>query len=102
MGLASGEKDLVEVRDSSADGEDTMPDDWEEHDDVVAVGSSCPIPDCGALVVAYRPPDRTGRDNAEPWAFTCPRCGIDFTVPEDELIFQSVPKEWLLARFHAA
>jgi len=23
-------------------------------------------------------------------------------VPEDELIFQSVPKEWLLARVHAA
>ena len=26
----------MEVRDSSADGEDTMPDDWDERDDVVA------------------------------------------------------------------
>ncbi len=60
------------------------------------------MPDCGALTVAYRPPDRTGRDNAEPWEFTCPRCEIDFTVAEDELLFQSVPKEWLLARVHAA
>jgi hypothetical protein len=34
--------------------------------------------------------------------FTCPHCGIDFTVPEDELIFQSVPKKWLLARVQAA
>jgi hypothetical protein len=101
--LASRQKDIVEVRDSSADREDTMPDDWDERDDVVAAGSICPIPDCGALVVTYGPPDRTGRDNAKPWCeFTCPCCGIDFTVPEDELIFQSVPKEWLLARVEAA
>jgi len=79
-----------------------MPGDWDESDDVVA-GSICPVPDCGALAVAYRPPDRTGRDNARPWCeFTCSRCGTEFTVPEDELVFQSVPKEWLLARVQAA
>jgi hypothetical protein len=79
-----------------------MRDDWNERDDVVAAGSICPVPDCGALAVAYRSPDHTVRDNAEPWCeFTCPRCGIDFAVPEDELIFQSVPKEWLLARVQA-
>jgi len=60
------------------------------------------MPDCGALVVAYKPPDRMGRDNVEPWEFTCPRCDVDFTVAEDELIFQSVPKGWLLAKVHAA
>jgi len=76
--------------------------DWDERDEVVAAGSICPVPDCGALVISYRPPDRTERDNAKSWCeFTCSRCGIDFTVPEDELIFQSVPKEWLRARFHA-
>ena len=75
-----------------------MPDDWDEHDDVVAAGSSCPVPDCGALAVACRPPDRTQCDNLKPWEFTCPRCGIVFTVLEDELIFHSVPKDWLLAR----
>jgi len=51
---------------------------------------------------AYRSGDGVGRDHSEPWEFTCPRCGIDFTVPKDELIFQSVPKKWLLARVHAA
>jgi hypothetical protein len=80
-----------------------MPDDGDEHGEVVAAGSICPIPDCGALVVSYRPPDRMARDNARSWCeFTCPRCGIDFTLPEDELIFQSVRKEWLLARVQTA
>lgn len=53
---------------------------------------------CGALVVAYRSPDRSGRDKPVPWEFKCPRCGIDFVVSETALIFQSVPKEWLLAK----
>ena len=80
-----------------------MLDDWDERDDVVAAGSICPVPDCGALVVSYKPPERTGPDNARSWReFTCLHCGIDFSVPEDELIFQSVPKEWLLARVQAA
>ena len=43
-----------------------------------------------------------GRDEGEPWEFTCPRCGIDFAVAEDKLIFQSVPKDWLLAKVHIA
>jgi len=80
-----------------------MLDDWDERDDMVAAGAICPILDCGVLVVAYRPPERTGRDHAKPWLeFTCPRCGISFAVREDELLFQSVPKEWLLARVRAA
>jgi len=78
-----------------------MPDDWNEHDDIAA-GTMCPMADCGALAVAYTSTDGVGRDHSQPWEFTCPRCGIDFTVPEDELLFQSVPKEWLLARVHAA
>jgi hypothetical protein len=80
---------------------DTMPDDWDEHDDIAA-GSSCPMADCGELAVAYRSTDGVERDHSEPWEFACPRCGIDFTVPEDELIFQSVPKNWLLAKVQAA
>jgi hypothetical protein len=80
-----------------------MVDDWDERDEVVGAGSICPVPDCGALVISYRPPDRKGRINAKSWCeFTCSCCGIDFTVPEDELIFQSVPKVWLLARVQAA
>ena len=80
-----------------------MLDNRDERDEVVAAESICPVPDCGALVISYRQPDRAGRDNAKSWVeFRCTRCGIDFTVPEDELIFQSVPKEWLLARVQAA
>jgi len=78
-----------------------MPDDWDEHDDVVVAVSSCPMPDCGALAVAYHSTDGVGRD-LEPWEFTCPVCGIEFTVLEDELLLQSVPKEWLLAKVQAA
>jgi hypothetical protein len=78
-------------------------DNWDERDEVVAAGSICPVADCGALVISYRPPYRAGHDNAKSWCeFACTRCGTDFTVPEDELIFQSVPKEWLLARVQAA
>jgi len=33
-----------------------------------------------------------GRDEGEPWEFTCPRCGIDFLVHEDGLVFRSVLK----------
>jgi len=70
---------------------------------VEAAGSICPVPDCGALVVSYKPPDGTGHENAKSWCeFACRRCGTDFIVPEDELIFQSVPKGWLLARVQAA
>jgi hypothetical protein len=32
-----------------------MIDDWDEREDAVAAGSICPVPDCGALVVSYRP-----------------------------------------------
>jgi hypothetical protein len=80
-----------------------MLDSWDERDEVVAAGSICPVADCGALVISYGPPDRTGLDNAKSWCeFACSRCGTNFTVPEDELIFQSVSKEWLLARVQAA
>jgi len=80
-----------------------MLDDWDERDDVVAAGSICPVPDCSALVVSYKPPARMGRDTARSWfEFTCLQCGMDFSVPEDELIFQSVPKEWLFAKVEAA
>ena len=77
--------------------------DWEEREELVAAGSICPVPNCGALVISYRPQDRAERDHANSWCeFACTRCGTEFTAPEDELFFQSVPKEWLLARVQAA
>lgn len=77
-----------------------MSHDWDEHDYEVAAGANCPVPDCNAMVVSYRPSDSMGRDEAEPWEFTCPRCGLDFAVSETDLIFQSVPRNWLLAMVH--
>lgn len=79
-----------------------MLDEWAERDGEVAAGAICPIPDCGALAIAFRKTDGIGRDLFEPQEFTCPRCGIDFAMPRDELIFQSVPKKWLVARIRAA
>jgi len=78
-----------------------MQDDWSEFDDEVATGSSCPTPNCGALAVAFTPQDAR-RNHEELWQFTCPRCGCDFIASEDQLIFQSVPKKWLLARVQVA
>jgi hypothetical protein len=72
---------------------DTMLNDWYEHDNnYVASGSSCPVPECGALAVTYGPPD-----NFELCEFTCPRCGSDFIASSEALVFQSVPKKWMLA-----
>jgi len=72
-----------------------------DYDDEVASVSRCPIPECGALAVAFTPPDRAC-DSAELREFTCPRCGSDFSASDNQLIFQSVPKRWLLARVQAA
>jgi hypothetical protein len=71
---------------------DTMLNDWYEHDNDVASGSSCPISDCGALAVAYGSPSAS-RDKSGLCEFTCPRCGSDFIASSDALIFQSVPKK---------
>jgi hypothetical protein len=79
-----------------------MPHDWEQHDDIVAAASSCPVPDCSSLVIDYRPADSVRSGHPEDWEFTCSRCGMEFTVPQDALIFQSVPKQWLSANTHAA
>ena len=61
----------------------------------VAAASTCPRPDCGALTITYRfvETDRLAYD--EFWDFLCSRCGMDFSVAEDELIFHSLPKSWL-------
>lgn len=79
-----------------------MADDWQQREDVIAAGTSCPMVDCGALTLAYKSIGDGGRDNTEAWKFACPRCGVEFTVAESDLLFQSVPKDWLLAEIHAA
>ncbi len=66
-------------------------------DDIVAAASSCPALDCGSLVIDYRSADNSRLGHPEGWGFTCSRCGLDFTVPLDELIFRSIPKQWFSA-----
>lgn len=76
-----------------------MPDYSDELDEIIAAASICPV--CNTVVFAYRSgclkPHASDR-----WEFMCPQCGTDFTVPENELAFQCLPKEWLSARVCAA
>lgn len=67
-----------------------------EQVDIRAAGAICPMPDCGALVVTYHPV-RAARRRTARWEFICPRCGSEFMAPKGDLIFQSVPRDWLLA-----
>jgi hypothetical protein len=83
-------------------GELAMPHDCEQCDDAVTAASSCPVPDCSSLVIEYRAADGGRSGHPEDWEFTCSRCGTEFTVAQGELIFQSVPKQWLLANIGAA
>jgi hypothetical protein len=75
----------------------TMPHHWEQRNDIVAAASRCPVSECGSLVIEYRAAGSVRPGHPEDWEFTCPRCGIEFTVAQGELIFQSVPKQWLSA-----
>jgi len=79
-----------------------MRDDWEQRVDEVAAGAICPIPECGGIGIAFRPKYAGRSGNVESWWFTCPNCGTDFTAPDHQLVFQSVPKDWLLAGIQAA
>ncbi len=73
-----------------------MTNDFDDNE-LLAAGTNCPIPDCGALVLAYRPANLDTEIPCDLWIFTCPRCGFEFARPEEDLLFQSVQKGWLLA-----
>jgi hypothetical protein len=76
-----------------------MPNYSDEINDVVVAASICP--DCGTLAFAYRSTDLK-RSDREHWQFICSQCDIDFAMPENELVFQSMRKEWLLAKVYVA
>ena len=77
--------------------------DRELRDDVIAAASICPLPDCNTLVIEYKPAGSVRPGHSEDWGFTCSRCGMEFTVSQGELIFQSVPQQWLSGgRSHVA
>jgi len=92
----------VEVARERASEMNNMAHDWKEPENEEAAGANCPMPDCGALVLTYRSRDHRRGDKGGLWEFTCPRCGMNFAFADEELIFHSVPKSWLLAAVHAA
>ena len=61
-----------------------------------ASGTNCPMPDCGRLAVAYSTDSPKSQRHGNEWLFVCPVCGVEFTAPSSELLFQFVPSEWLL------
>jgi hypothetical protein len=79
-----------------------VPHEWEDLANEVAAGAVCPMPECGALAIAFRATYVVRPDHIQPWEFVCGRCGAEFDVLENDLVFQSVPKDWLLAGIHLA
>jgi hypothetical protein len=78
-----------------------IPSDWDQDDNIVVAAATCPMSDCGALALGYRSLD-LGRKVTDRWEFVCARCGVDFEAREGDLIFQSVPRNWLLAKARPA
>ena len=78
-----------------------MQHDLEQRDEIVAAATGCPATDCSSLVIDYRLADSIRLGHLEDWEFTCRRCGMVFTVTQGELIFQSLPTQWLSADVHA-
>jgi len=78
---------------------------WKEEVDLRAFGATCPMPHCGALAVTYESSDclsaLVGSD-ARNWEFVCAECGAEFSAPPGDLIFESVPREWLFSQVSSA
>jgi predicted RNA-binding Zn-ribbon protein involved in translation (DUF1610 family) len=71
--------------------------------EVKATGAICPVPGCGALTIAYRSADSGMRSlPEEPCHFVCDQCGFEFLASGRDLLFQSVPRDWLLAQISHA
>jgi len=74
--------------------------EWKEEVDLKAVGTTCPMPNCGALVISYEPADSLNevvRKATGRWEFVCPECAAEFIASKSDLLFQAVPREWLFA-----
>ena len=68
---------------------------------IQAAGATCPMPDCGALAIAYEAPDslrEVCRSFTASWDFVCSACGAEFMAPEKDLLFQAIPRDWLRAQ----
>jgi hypothetical protein len=74
---------------------------WKEDVDIRAVGATCPMPGCGALVVAYEAADSLNnyqRSATADWDFVCSECGAEFMAPAGDLLFQAIPRDWLFSQ----
>lgn len=72
--------------------------EWREEVDLRAFGATCPMPHCGALAITYEASDSIRAFvGANTWEFVCAECGAEFTATRRDLLFQSVPREWLLS-----
>ena len=67
--------------------EDAAAYDVEEDDELTAACALCRNEDRLSLVISYRTAGERGSDL---WDFLCLRCGLAFSVPEGELVFQSL------------
>jgi len=81
----------------------TLLHEWKEEVDLRAAGTICPMPKCGALVITYETADRLGAlTRASSMEFVCSECGAEFRTATDDLLFKSVPREWLFAEVSCA
>jgi len=73
---------------------------WNEETPLRAYGATCPMPHCGALAVTYEPADSLNSVVASGacWEFICSECGAEFIAANGDLLFQSVPREWLFSQ----
>jgi len=69
--------------------------DADDVDELTTACALCLNEDCGSLVISCR---TSGEPSSDPWDFVCSRCGLAFSVPEGELVFQSIAVEMLLAK----
>jgi len=78
---------------------------WKEEVDLRGFGATCPMPHCGALAVTYESLDsvrKMVRSDAGMWEFVCPECSAEFSAPPGDLLFESVPREWLFSQVCSA
>jgi hypothetical protein len=74
---------------------------WKEDVDIRAAGATCPMPGCGALAISYEAADSLNaycRTSGGSWDFICSECGTEFMAPKDDLLFQAIPRDWLLSQ----
>ncbi len=74
-----------------------MADYLDELTEIIVAASVCPV--CETLAFVYRSRYLKHHDS---WEFLCPICATGFVVPENELVFQSLPQEWLSTAVYAA